>query len=113
MRSTVGWRVVSPDYGDRCGMVAHRGVLAPGEYVDRARLVAEVERRLGFTLAELCDVYRQGRKSRAQCELRARVDARLFELRRAGGNLSLLARVTGVHEHTFSRALARARAGSG
>lgn len=113
MRSTDGWRVVSPDHGDRCGMVAHRGVLHADEYVNRARLLTAVQHRLGFTLAELHDVYCQGRKSQAQRELRARIDARLLELAHVGGNLSMLGRIVGVHPHTFSRALARAKAAEG
>jgi hypothetical protein len=105
-----GWRAVSPGSGDRGGMTAHRGVLQPDEWVDRARLVAAVEARLGFTVDELRAVYRQGRKSAAQRELRAQVDARLLELHRSGANLSALGRVTGVNRKTFSRALARAGA---
>ena len=107
------WRVVGPrngSYGDCCGLVAHRGVLHRDEYVDMARLVPDVERRLGFTLHDLRQVYAQGRKSAAQRELRARVDSRLLRLRDAGGNLELLAQVTGVDRKTIGRALARARA---
>jgi hypothetical protein len=88
---------------------AHRGVLHPDEYVDTARLMAAVEHRLGFALAELREVYRQGRKSAGQRELRARIDARLLAIAQAGGNLTALARVTGFDPDTFGRALARAR----
>ena len=107
-----GWRAISPRArggNDRCGMTAHRGVLHPDEYVDRARLVAAVEHRLGFTLDELRTVYRQGRKSTRQLELRGRIDARLLEVREAGGNLELLARVTGIERKVIGRAMARAR----
>lgn len=99
------------NWGDRCGLTAHRGVLTADEWrwIDRDTVVEDVERRLGFTVDALRVVYRQGRKSAAQRELRARIDARLLELRREGGNLSLLARLTGMHEHTMSRALGRAR----
>jgi hypothetical protein len=110
------WRVVGPrngGYGDRCGLVAHRGVLHPDEYLDKARLVPAVERRLGFTLDELRLVYRQGRKSAAQRALRARVDSRLLRLRDAGGNMELLAQVIGVERKTIGRALTRARSGAG
>lgn len=108
-----GWRVVSgrnSGWLDRCGLHAHRGVLHPAEYVDPAVIVPAVERRLGFTKAELHLVYRQGRKSAAQRELRARIDARLLELQSSGGNLELLARIVGVDRKTLGRALARARA---
>jgi hypothetical protein len=109
-----GWRIVSSRSGggdDRCGLTAHRGVLHPDEWrwLDRGAVVADVERRLGFTVDELRLVYRQGRKSAAQRELRARVDARLLDVARIGGNMALLACVTGLHEHTVSHALARAR----
>jgi hypothetical protein len=107
-----GWRVVSPQArggDDRCGMTAHRGVLHPDEYVNMAELVPAVEQRLGFTLDELRDVYRQGRLSPRRLELRARVDARFLELRDAGGNLELLARVTGVDRKVIGRGLARGR----
>lgn len=90
-------------------MTAHRGVLHPDEYVDVPRLRALVEERLGFGIDELRTVYRQGRKSRRQLELRQRIDARLLELREAGGNMELLARVTGVDRKVVGRAIARAR----
>jgi hypothetical protein len=109
MRSTDSWSVVSPAFGDRGGMVAHRGVLHPDEHVHRAVLLAEVERRLGFTLAELLGVYVQGRKSAAQRTLRGRIDARLLMLARGGGNMTLLGRIVGLHDKTFQNALARAR----
>lgn len=112
-----GWRVVSPrdgSMGDRGGLTAHRGVLTDDEWrwLNREAVVADVERRLGFTVDELRRAYCQGRPSAAKLALRARVDGRLLELRRSGANLSLLARVTDVHEKTLSRALARARAAS-
>jgi hypothetical protein len=107
-----GWRVVGPrhgSYGDRCGLTAHRGVLHPDEYVDELRLLIECERLLGFTLADLWEVYSQGPKSKALRELRDRIDQRLLEVADVGGNLSLLGQVMEVHPHTFQRALARAR----
>jgi hypothetical protein len=103
-----GWSIVSTSRGG-AGMTAHRGVLHPEEYVDTPRLRALVEHRLGFTRDELGKVYRQGRKSAAQLELRARVDARLLELREAGGDLALLARITRIERKTIARALVRAR----
>jgi hypothetical protein len=98
---------------------AHRGVLTADEwrFLDRDALVADIEERLGFTLAELRSVYRSGRMSDAQRLLRARIDARLLELQRAGGNMSALARVLGWkcdartrESWVMRRALARARA---
>lgn len=100
-----GWHVVRG--------TAHRGVLHPDEYVDTARLLASVERELGFTRAELREVYVQGRKSAAQLELRARIDARLLNVARAGGNVSALARATGFDPGVFQKALARADQRSG
>jgi hypothetical protein len=108
-----GWRIVSGKGGgwaDRCGLVAHRGVLHPDEYVDMAVLVPAVEQRLGFTMAEVRSVYRgRGRRTAAQIDLRACVDARLLDIRRAGGNLELLARAVGVDRKVIGRALVRAR----
>jgi hypothetical protein len=111
MRTSDGWRVVSGRNGggsDRCGLVAHRGVLHPDEYVDHNALRGMVERELGFTMAQLETVYRQGRKTQTVRSLRARIDVRLRAIRRAGGNLELLARVTGIDRKTIGRALARA-----
>jgi hypothetical protein len=109
MHGRDAWRTVSVRSGDRCGMTAHRGVLYPGEYVSTAALVPLVEERLGFTVDELRTVYRQGPKSARQVELRSRIDARLLELRNAGGNLESLARVTGIERKVIGRAMARAR----
>jgi hypothetical protein len=112
-----GWRVVSGKDGgwiDRCGLVAHRGVLHPDEYVSMARLVPAVERRLGFTADELRWVYQgRGRRTAAQRMLRARIDARLLRLAEAGGNLELLAQVTGIDRKTIGRALTRAKVARG
>lgn len=105
-----GWSVVSTKSGDRGGLTAHRGVLHPDEWVDPCRLAAMVEQRFGFGIAELRPLYCQGRKSAAQRALRARVDARLLEIARTGGNLTLLADALGVHRETVARALTRARA---
>jgi hypothetical protein len=108
-----GWRVVGPRHGgfsDRCGLVAHRGVLHPDEYVDELRLLIEVERQLGFTISEVWEAYCQGRKSAATRELRARIDARLLAVADAGGNMTALARILEVDTKTIGRALARARA---
>lgn len=105
-----GWHAVTTRSGDRGGMTAHRGVLHPDEWVDRARLVAGVEARLGFGLVELRTAYRQGRKSAAQRELRSCIDARLLDVACAGGNMTLLAHVTGLTDRVVFRALKRARA---
>jgi hypothetical protein len=112
MRSTDGWRVVSGKDGgwiDRCGMVAHRGVLHRDEYVDEMRLLVAVERQLGFMLIDVWEAYCQGRKSAAQRAQRDRIDARLLEIADAGGNMELLARILEVDRKTIGRALARAR----
>jgi len=108
MSSSGGWSVVSTAR-DGCGVVAHRGVLHADDYVDIVRLARAVEERLGFRLDELRTVYRQGRKSACQLELLARIDARLLELREHGGNLELLAPVTGVDRKVIGRAMARSR----
>ncbi len=115
-----GWHVVSIKGGDEeGGITSHRGVLHPDEYVDHDVLRAAVEAELGFTHDEVHSVYRQGRLSKEQGELRARIDARLLALSRAGANTTLLGRLLGfgvvAPEHggrcpTIVNALARARA---
>jgi hypothetical protein len=77
--------------------------------VDEWRVYKEAERRFGFKLAEVWEVYCQGRKSAAQLALRALIDARLLDIAEAGGNLTALARIFEVDTKTFGRALARAR----
>ncbi len=102
-----------------CGIVAHRGVLTPDEWkwLDREAIAAVVERHLGFTVDEVSRAYgNRGRPSHAQRELRARIDARFLELRRAGGNLAALGRLLGFGVDpqkrscwVIDRAVARAR----
>ena len=110
-----GSRVATTRSGDRCGLVAHRGVLHPSEWIDRDAVLALVERHLGFTTAQVRSVYRQGRLSDEQHRLRHRIDARLLSLAEAGGNMALLASVLGFHGGTnrsskvIANALHRAR----
>jgi hypothetical protein len=105
-----GWHISS---AGSSGLVAHRGVLTADEwqFLDRDAVIAAVEELLGFTLEELRCVFRQGRKTAAQSELRAKVEMRFLEIHTAGGNLAALGRIIGIAECTFTRALARARAG--
>lgn len=81
-------------FGD-AGMTSHRGVLHSDEYVDADALRSAVEDALGFTYDDVRAVYRRGRLTPAQAELRARIDARLLELARGGANMDLLARLLG------------------
>lgn len=97
--------------------IAHRGVLTTDErrFLDHATVLAAVERELGVTVEEVRSVYRQGRTSEAQRELRGRIDARLLAIAEDGGHMTELARVLGWKvdnrgSYTMSRALARARA---
>jgi hypothetical protein len=104
------------------GMRAHRGVLHPHEYLDADALRSAVEAELGFTYDEISTVYRQGRMTDAQIELRNRIDARLLAIAEAGGNMLALARCLGwkinhgwrgeggASCRTMERALKRARA---
>lgn len=119
-----GWTVVDTSRGSGgatagardAGMTAHRGVLHPEEYVDPDTLRALVERELGFSYEQVRSVYRQGRLSADQRELRGQIDARLLALSRAGGNLALLGRALGFkverdsHCEPMDNAVARARA---
>lgn len=118
---TGGWRIASIDGGDEeGGITSHRGVLHPDEYVNKGVLRKAVEAELGFTYDEVHSVYRQGRLSTSQGELRAQIDARLLALSRAEGNVLALARVLSFRVRTnrpgggddcpvFDSALARAR----
>lgn len=101
-----GWTV---QQGHQAGGTAHRGVLMPGEHVDVSVLRSKVEAGLGFTYAQISAVYSPGRLAASQRQLRARIDARLLALSRAGGNMALLAKVLDLSEKTLDRALARAR----
>lgn len=109
-----GWSVIHAGSGN--GLVAHRGLLHPDEYVDAATLRSLVEARLGFTYEEVRSVYCQGPKSAAQMEQRSRIDARLLGVAEAGGNMTELGRALGfaIKENgncrTLGNALARARA---
>lgn len=116
-----GWSVATLEGGGRDGgLTSHRGVLRGDEYIDYEKLVAMVERELGFTLDEIHSVYRQGPLSADQRELRGRIDARLLALSRSGANMIALAPVFGwtvkaasngggASCDTMERALARAR----
>jgi len=92
------------------GLVAHRGVLADDEYVDPFVLRDAAEEQLGYTYADVSAVYTPGRKSAEQLQLRARIDARMLELSRSGGNMTQLASALGVGTSTIDRAIKRARA---
>lgn len=112
-----GWQVVSIKGGnEEGGVTSHRGVLHPDEYVDEEVLRAAVEAELGFTYDDVHSVFRQGRLSASQGELRAQLDARLLALSRSGANMLELARLLGlaVDEdrgcQTLTRSLRRARA---
>ena len=112
-----GWSFFdSVHHASDFGMTTHSGVLHPDEYVDEEVLEKMVEERLGFTLDSVRSVYRQGRKSADQVELRARIDGRLLEFVEDGGSRNALARVLGLvvsqggHCQAFESALARASA---
>ncbi len=112
-----GWVIATiVDGGGRSGgLTTHRGVLHPDEYVNEDNLRALVSEHLGFTLAEVRSVYRQGRMSAEGRALRARIDARLLEIEQSGGLMTELGRALGwaVNENgncrTLDNALARAR----
>jgi hypothetical protein len=110
-RGSKGWTPGARD----AGMTSHRGVLHPDEHVDPDALRAAVERELGFTIDDVQAVYRQGKKSATQVELRERIDARVLALANAGANLTLLGRALGFpvkdngNVRALENALARAR----
>lgn len=90
-----GWGIVTTKDGSDAGIKAHRGVTHSAEYVDEELLLAAVERELGFTIDDVRSVYRQGRKSETQRELRGLIDARMLALSRSGANMLALARIFG------------------
>ena len=94
---------------DEGGLVAHRGVLAPGEYVDGFVLRDAVQADLGFTYGDVASAYALGRPTTEQRQLREKIDSRLLALSRAGGNMEQLAKALGLSEKTVDRALRRAR----
>lgn len=89
------WTVAYPGGRQDGGMVAHRGVVHPDEYVDAAALKAAVCERLGFTATEIRAVYRQGPLSPEARTLRDRIDLRLLELSESGGLMVELGRALG------------------
>jgi hypothetical protein len=118
------WHIVDAKNSEdeRGGLTAHRGVLAPEEAVDLDVLRPMVEDALGFTYAEIAAAYREGRPSKDTLQLRARIDARLLELSRSGGNMIELAKALGwpievgargERSSKMARALARARQAEG
>lgn len=110
------WSVAYPGARQDGGLVAHRGVVHPDEYVDTAALKAAVCERLGFTALEIRSVYRQGPMTAESRALRDRIDARLLELSESGGLMVELGRALGwaVKDNgscrTMENALGRARA---
>lgn len=94
----------------KAGMTGHRGVLFPGQYVDRASVVAALEERLGVTAEEFRAVY-GGRKGgplpKRLRELRTNLNAVLERVEAEGGSLALLAQWMGVNPRALQRALER------
>lgn len=111
-----GWSIGTVKDGSRAGINAHRGVLRGDEHIDVDAVMGAVEDELGFTIDEIHSVYRQGRMTDSQRELRGRIDARLLALSRSGANMAALARLLGFaydepseRFKTMERALTRAR----
>lgn len=94
------------------GLVAHRGVLADGEYVDFFALREQLEEEFGFAYADVALAYKNGRPTVDQLQLRVQIDARVLELSRAGGNMAQFAKAVGISEKAVDRALTRARLGN-
>jgi hypothetical protein len=105
---TVGSRFGIVSGREEGGLVAHRGVLHPDEYVDTLALREDILAELGVTYPEFTGAYKSGRPAAEQRELREKIDARLLALSRAGTNLARLAEGLGVSEKLLDRALRRA-----
>lgn len=105
-----GWHIANADSPHRGGLRAHRGVLFPGEFVDRLSLRDAVLKRLGFTLEQVNSVYKQGRKSDDQRQLRGKIDASLLALSRDGATVSKISEALLLDDNVVTSALSRARA---
>lgn len=109
-------RLIHPDDLHYSGLVTHRGILHPEEYVDLGKVGADVEDRMGYTLLEIHEVYGAGRPTPERMKRRSEIDYELLGIQEKGGNMSLLAMVLGwpVRPHgecrKMAKALARARA---
>ena len=106
-----GWHVadIRSNKEEAGGLVSHRGVLAPAEYVDPDVLRTMVEEEFGFSLDDVASVYTTKRLRHDQRQLRGDIDARVLALSRSGANMAQLANVLGINPRTMERALARAR----
>jgi hypothetical protein len=95
------------------GLVAHRGAIVAGEYVDRIALLAALEDRLGASAELMRELYggRAGGPLRAGLrELRAAVDVQIAEIADHGGSLRLLAQWLGItNERALQRGAERGR----
>lgn len=91
------------------GLIAHRGILHPDEYVDLTVLRLAAEESLGFTYAEVSAAYKNGRPTAEERQLREKIDARMLVLSRSGGSMKTLADMLDLSEKTVDRALTRAR----
>lgn len=114
-----GYGIVSLDRGtglgtaygtSDAGMVAHRGVLHPDDYVDTLALREAVLAELGVTYADLAEAYKMGRPTAEQRESRESIDAQFLALSRAGTNIPALAEALELSEKTIDRAIRRAEA---
>lgn len=109
-----GWSVVHAKHGAEAGLVAHRGVLHPEEYVSGQALAGMVTHHLGFTYEQIRSVYRQGPLGPDQRRLRTEIDSALLALSRSGANMVALGAalgfpVKGGNCRTIDNALYRAR----
>ncbi len=104
-----GWTPVSPGSAYSGGLVAHRGVLHPDEYVDYANLLPVLEERLGFTLDDFLSIRKPGRPSAEMRKTRRWIEKRLTEVADAGGNLLVLSRLLLCDPKTIYRMVSEGR----
>lgn len=105
---TVGSRFGIVSGREEGGLVAHRGVLHPDEYVDTLALRESVLAELGLTHSELIEAYKLGRPTAEQRANRESIDAQFLALSRSGTNLVHLAEALELSEKTIDRAIRRA-----
>lgn len=113
-RSSSGDSVVGGHELGAVGMLAHRGILQEGEYVDADELYVGVEGLLGEDLTEVKRIYGPGGLTEADRAKRLATDSKFLRLSQSGGNMSLLGKIIGFyiredgHCPTMTRALQRA-----
>lgn len=101
------------------GMVAHRSILYPHEYVDVPLLMEKLQEILGESIEDVWDAYSSGVPGGVRRAIRNRLDAKFLEIHEAGGHMGLLGGALGFsvrgdgHCRVLERAIKRAKLARG